>query len=157
MSSLNSVTLLGNLCRDPELRYTPKGSAIASFSLAVNRQWKDESGADKEEVSFIDCTAWSKTAELIGQYYKKGSPILFEGRLKQDSWDDKQTGQKRTKLGVVVEKLTFLPRKPSSVADSEPASRPSSAPPNNAPEPPAAEPATPSPAGGPIEDQDVPF
>ncbi len=103
MASFNKVILLGNLTRDPELRYTPKGTAVARLGLAVNRSYKTDSGESKEEVTFIDVDAWGKQAELISQYLRKGNPIFIEGRLKLDQWDDKQTGQKKSKLGVVLE------------------------------------------------------
>lgn len=106
--NFNKSILLGNLVRDPELRYTPKGTAVCQIGLAVNRKWKSESGEMKEEVSFIDCEAFGKTAETIGQYCKKGRPLLVEGRLKQDSWQDKQSGQNRSKLKVIVETFQFI-------------------------------------------------
>ena len=108
MASFNKVILMGNLTRDPELRYTPKGTAIAKFGLAVNRAWKTETGETKEDVLFIDVEAFSRQAETIGQYLKKGSPILLEGRLRLDTWDDKQTNQKRTKILVTAENVRFL-------------------------------------------------
>lgn len=108
MASYNKVILVGNLTRDPELRYTPKGMAIAKIGLAVNRNWTSESGEKKEEVTFVDVDAFGRQAETLAQYMKKGSPLLVEGRLKLDQWDDKQTGQKRSKLGVVVEGFQFL-------------------------------------------------
>jgi single-strand DNA-binding protein len=108
MASFNKVILVGNLTRDPELRYTPKGLAIAKLGLAVNRVWKSETGESKEEVTFVDIDAFGKQAETIGQYLKKGRPILVEGRLRLDQWDDKQTGQKRSRLGVVLENFQFL-------------------------------------------------
>jgi single-strand DNA-binding protein len=108
MASFNKVILIGNLTRDPELRYTPKGTAVAKIGLAVNRQWKTETGEKKEEVTFIDVDVFGRTAENVGQYVKKGSPILVEGRLKLDTWEDKQTNQKRSKLGVVAETVQFL-------------------------------------------------
>src|SRR5512137_2128728 len=108
MASFNKVILVGNLTRDPELRYTPKGLAIAKIGLAVNRTWKSETGESKEEVTFVDIDAFGKQAETIGQYLKKGRPILVEGRLRLDQWDDKQTGQKRSRLGVVMEGFQFL-------------------------------------------------
>src|SRR5882762_10819578 len=98
MANFNKVILAGNLTRDPELRYTPKGSAIADLSVAVNRTWKTETGETKEEATFVEVAAYGRTAEVIAQYLKKGRPILIEGRLKLDQWDDKQTGQKRSKL-----------------------------------------------------------
>lgn len=108
MASFNKVILLGNLTRDPELRYTPKGQAVAKLGLAVNRSYKTESGETKEEVTFIDIDAWGKQAELIGQYLRKGSPLFVEGRLKLDQWDDKNTGQKVSKLRVVMENFQFV-------------------------------------------------
>jgi single-strand DNA-binding protein len=108
MASFNKVFLLGNLTRDPELRYTPKGQAVARLGLAVNRSYKTETGETKEEVTFIDIDAWGKQAELIGQYLKKGNPLFMEGRLKLDQWDDKNTGQKVSKLKVVMESFQFI-------------------------------------------------
>ena len=108
MASFNKVILMGNLTRDPELRYTPKGTAVAKLGLAVNRVWKTETGETKEDVLFIDVEAFSRQAETIGQYLKKGSPILVEGRLRLDTWDDKQTNQKRSKIFVIAENVKFL-------------------------------------------------
>jgi single-strand DNA-binding protein len=153
MASFNKVILVGNLTRDPELRYTPKGLAIAKIGLAVNRTWKSETGESKEEVTFVDIDAFGKQAETIAQYLKKGSPLLMEGRLRLDQWDDKQTGQKRSRLGVVLEAFQFLgggnrteggaeaPRRPAA-ATTAPASAPAAA-----AEPEASEP----------EQDDVPF
>jgi single-strand DNA-binding protein len=108
MANFNKVILAGNLTRDPEVRYTPKGTAIAKLGMAINRTWKTETGETKEEVTFVDVDAFGRTAEVISQYLKKGRPILVEGRLKLDQWDDKQTGQKRSRLGVVLEGFQFL-------------------------------------------------
>jgi single-strand DNA-binding protein len=108
MASFNKVILVGNLTRDPELRYTPKGTAIAKIGLAVNRVWRNEAGETKEEVTFVDVDVFGRTAENVGQYMRKGRPILVEGRLRLDQWDDKQTGQKRSRLGVVAETVQFL-------------------------------------------------
>lgn len=108
MAGFNKVILLGHLTRDPELRYTPKGMAIAKFGMAMNRTWKTETGETKEEVTFVDVDAFGRQAEVIGQYLKKGSLFFVEGRLKLDSWDDKQTGQKRSRLGVVLEGFQFV-------------------------------------------------
>jgi single-strand DNA-binding protein len=108
MASYNKVILMGNLTRDPELRYTPKGTAVAKIGLAVNRTWTSETGERREEVTFVDVDAFGRQAETIGQYMKKGRPILVEGRLKLDQWDDKQTGQKRSRLGVVMEAFQFV-------------------------------------------------
>lgn len=108
MASFNRVILAGNLTRDPELRYTPKGTAVARLGIACNRKWKSETGELKEEVTFVDVDAFGKQAETIGQYLKKGRPILIEGRLRYDTWEDKQSGQKKSKLGVVLESFQFL-------------------------------------------------
>lgn len=108
MASFNKVILVGNVTRDPELRYTPKGTAIAKLGLAVNRVWTNDAGEKKEEVTFVDVDVFGRTAENCGQYLRKGRPVMIEGRLKLDSWDDKQTGQKRQKLGVVCETVQFL-------------------------------------------------
>ena len=107
MANLNKVFLIGNLTRDPELRYTPSGTAVADFGLAVNRQWKAQNGEKKEEVCFVDCQAWARGAELISEYCKKGAPLFVEGRLKLDSWEGKD-GQKRSKMVIVVENSQFL-------------------------------------------------
>ena len=158
MASFNKVILVGNLTRDPELRYTPKGTAIAKIGLAVNRVWTNEAGEKKEEVTFVDVDVFGRTAENVGQYMRKGSPILIEGRLRLDQWDDKQTGQKRSKLGVVAETVQFLGAArgdSSGTRDSEggealaqPRSRPAPAP---------AAPSAPAPDGPPPEEDDVPF
>lgn len=107
MPNLNKVMLMGNLTRDPELRYTQNNTAVCQIGLAINRKWKDASGADKEEVVFIDCEAWGRTAEVLNQYVRKGDPIFIEGRLKLDQWQDKE-GNNRSKLKVVVEGMQFL-------------------------------------------------
>src|SRR5207247_6579793 len=121
MASFNKVVLLGNLTRDPELRYTSNGKAIAKFGLAVNRAWTNEAGEKKEEVTFVDVDVFGRTAENVGQYMRKGSLMLVEGRLRLDQWDDKQTGQKRSRLGVVAEIVQFLGRPPGAGATPPPA------------------------------------
>jgi single-strand DNA-binding protein len=108
MANYNRVILAGNLTRDPELRYTPKGSAIADLGMAINRTWKSETGEMKEEVTFVDVVAYGRTAEVISQYLKKGRPLLVEGRLRLETWEDKQTNQKKSKLRVVCESFQFL-------------------------------------------------
>jgi single-strand DNA-binding protein len=108
MASFNKVMLIGNLTRDPELKYTPKGTAIADIGLAVNRTFTADNGEKREEVAFIDVTLWGRVAEIVGEYCKKGRPLFVEGRLQLDTWDDKQTGQKRSKLKVVGENIQLL-------------------------------------------------
>jgi len=108
MANLNKVMLIGNLTRDPELRVTPKGTAICTFSLAVNRKFRDESGADREEVTYIDIEAWGKAGENISKYCTKGRPLFVEGRLRLDQWEDKNTKEKRSRMKVVCENFQFL-------------------------------------------------
>ena len=119
MANFNKVILVGNLTRDPELRYTPKGTAVARITLAVNRTWKSESGENKEEVSFVDVDVWGRQAEVISQYMKKGRPLLVEGRLKQDTWEDKNTKQKQSKLKVVLESFSFIDSTRASTSAGE--------------------------------------
>jgi len=108
MASLNKVMLIGNLTRDPEVRYTPKGTAVAEISLAVNRSYNADNGEKREEVTFVEVTLWGRSAEIVGEYMKKGRPLFVEGRLQLDTWDDKQSGQKRSKLRVVAENIQLL-------------------------------------------------
>ena len=150
MANFNKVIIAGNLTRDPELRYTPKGAAVARITLAVNRTYtSSEGGEKKEEVTFVDVDVWNRQAEIIAQYMKKGRPLLVEGRLKQDTWEDKNTKQKVSKLKVVLESFSFLDSG-NRGGDGSPAPAParpsSSAAP--APEPPDTEPP---------HDDEVPF
>ncbi|MEM8955973.1 MAG: single-stranded DNA-binding protein [Verrucomicrobiota bacterium] len=109
MASLNKVMLIGNLTRDPEVRYTPKGTAVTDIGLAVNRVFSAADGGEKrEETTFVDVTLWGRQAEIAGQYLQKGRPVFIEGRLQLDSWEDKNSGQKRSKLRVVGENMQFL-------------------------------------------------
>lgn len=108
MANLNKVMLIGNLTRDPELRHTPKGTAVAEIALAIKRIWNNEQGQKQEDVTFVDVTLWGRQAEVAQQYLTKGSPAYIEGRLQMDTWDDKATGQKRSKMKVVGEVLQLL-------------------------------------------------
>ena len=114
MASFNKVILLGNLTRDPEVRYTPKGSAVCDLGIAINRQYTLDSGEKREEVTYVDVVLWSRLAEIAGEYLKKGRPIFIEGRLQLDTWDDKQSGQKRSKLRVIGETMQLLGRPPGA-------------------------------------------
>jgi single-strand DNA-binding protein len=109
MANLNKVMLIGNLTRDPELRYTPKGTAVADIALAINRVWNNDQGQKQEETTFVDITLWGRQAELAQQYLSKGRGVYIEGRLQMDTWDDKETGKKRSKLKVIGENLQFMP------------------------------------------------
>jgi len=113
--NLNRVFLAGNLTRNVEVRFTPKGTPVADLGLAVNRVYSTEDGQKKEDVTFLDVTLWGRQAEVAGQYLKKGRPVFIEGRLQLDTWDDKQTGQKRSRLRVVSENMQLL----GSRSDSE--------------------------------------
>lgn len=139
MPSLNKVMLIGNLTRDPEVRYTPKGSAVCDMAIAVNRRYTTDNGDRQEEVTFLDVVLWGKTAELAGQYLSKGRPVFIEGRLQMDTWDDKETGQKRSKIKIVAENLQFLEKAPIT---SDPK-------PNRS--------ATPNPPPTDDQDDDIPF
>jgi single-strand DNA-binding protein len=108
MASFNKVILLGNLTRDPEIRYTPKGSAVCDLGLAVNRQYTLENGEKREEVTYVDVVLWARLAEIAAEYLKKGRPVFIEGRLQLDTWDDKQSGQKRSKMRVIGESMQLL-------------------------------------------------
>ena len=154
MASFNKVILLGNLTRDPEVRYTPKGTAVTELGMAVNRVYTAENGEKREDTTFVDVTLWGRTAEIAGEYLKKGRPVFIEGRLQLDTWDDKQSGQKRSKLKVVGEGLQLLGGRPGGGGgggggggDEEGGSRPSSRP---APPPKAAAPSEP-------DDDEIPF
>ena len=143
MASFNKVILAGNLTRDPELRYTPKGTAIAQMGLAVNRSWKTETGELREEVTFVDVSAFGRQAEVLAQYLKKGRPLLVEGRLKLEQWEDKNTHQKQSKLKVVLESFSFIDsRAEGAPGAAAPATAPAAAPVGTAPAP---------------EEDDVPF
>lgn len=122
MPNYNKVLLMGHLTRDPECKYLPSGTAVGDICIAVSHKYKDKDGNQKEETAFVDCTAFGKTAELMGKYLKKGNPLMVEGRLKQESWEDKQTGQKRSKLKVVVDSMQFLGGKEKK--DEQPQTRP---------------------------------
>jgi single-strand DNA-binding protein len=155
MANFNRVILAGNLTRDPELRYTQKGTAVARIGMAINRSWKTETGETKDEVTFVDVDAFGRQAEVIAQYMKKGRPLLVEGRLKLNQWEDKNTHQKQSRLTVVLESFSFLGTRgeDSGGGGEAPRQRPP------APQPAAAsasaEPSEPS--GAPPEEDDVPF
>ncbi|WCJ58769.1 single-stranded DNA-binding protein [Fontisphaera persica] len=152
MASYNKVLLIGNLTRDPELKYTPKGTAVARLGLAVNRRWRSESGEEKEEVTFVDIDAFGRQAEVLAQYLKKGRPLFVEGRLRLDTWEDKNTRQKRSQLRVVLEGFSFLDSGGRADAPANGnAGRPNAAPAAAPPAPPPPEDAPP------LDDDDVPF
>jgi single-strand DNA-binding protein len=148
-ANFNRVILIGNLTRDVELRHTASNQAVARIGLATNRRWRTPEGEQREETMFIDCEAWGKQAEFVAQYFSKGRPILIEGRLKLDQWEDKETKAKRSKHVVVVENVSFIDSKPGSGGggdDSAPraVTRPAGAP-------------APAPSGGGMSEEDIPF
>ena len=152
MASFNKVILLGNLTRDPEVRYTPKGTAVAELGMAVNRVYTAENGEKREETTFVDVTLWGRTAEIAGEYLKKGRPVFIEGRLQLDSWEDKTSRQKRSKLKVVGEGLQLLGARPSGSGSPGGEEESSSAPRSSSKSapPPKAAPAEP-------DDDEIPF
>ena len=119
MPNLNKVMLMGNLTRDPELRRTPKGSAVTDISLATNRRYTDSNDQQQEETTYVDVTLWGKVAEIVSEHTKKGDPIYIEGRLLLDQWEDKNTGQNRSRLKVIGEKFEFLAPKPKGGTTSQ--------------------------------------
>ena len=144
MASFNKVILMGNITRDPDVRYTPSGSAVTELGLAVNRSWFDkQSNSKKEETTFVDVTVWGKTAEIAGEYLAKGRSVLIEGRLQMDQWDDRETGKKRSKLKVVCENMTMVGgRSNGGQAPQQQDQTPSYAPPTD---------------GALFDDSDIPF
>ncbi len=106
--AFNKVILMGNLTADPEVRTTPSGQSVTSFSLAVNRTFRGSDGNRREETSFINCTAWGNTGETIAKYVGKGRQLLVSGRLQQRSWEDKETGKRRSAIDVIVEEFSFV-------------------------------------------------
>lgn len=150
MPNLNKVMLIGNVTRDPEVKFTPKGTAVTEVGLAINRVYTPEGGERREETTFVDITFWGRQAEIVGEYAKKGKPIYVEGRLQLDTWDDKQSGQKRSKLRVVGEGLQLLGGRPGAAGGDDEGG---GAPPQRFSKP-APRPAAPPPAA---EDDDIPF
>ncbi len=151
MASFNKVILLGNLTRDPEVRYTPKGTAVTELGMAVNRVYTAENGEKREETTFVDITLWGRTAEIAGEYLKKGRPVFIEGRLQLDTWDDKQSGQKRSKLKVVGEGLQLIGSRPGGAGGGGGEDEGSSAPRSSkSTPPPKAAPSAP-------DDDEIPF
>jgi single-strand DNA-binding protein len=151
---MNSVKLLGNLTSDPETRFTPKGVAVVEFTLAVTERWKNDAGEQKESTYFGRCVAWGKSGEAFAQYHKKGQKALIEGKLKQDEWEDKETGKKRTATRIQVERWHFITSKSSGRAEGPAAPPQAPAPRQSAPKAP-----TNSPGAEPMppDEDDVPF
>lgn len=125
--NLNKVTIAGNLTRDPELRYLPKGTAVCNIGVAINREWKGEDGQKKKETTFVDIDLFGRIAEAVAQYLKKGKPIYVEGRLKLDEWEDKPTGTKRQKLKIIGESFQFVGGKDDSGVSAPSAPKPTEA------------------------------
>jgi single-strand DNA-binding protein len=147
--------LIGNLTRDPELRHTPKGTAVSELSLAINRVWNNDQGQKQEETTFVEVTLWGRQAELAQQYLTKGRPVYIEGRLQLDSWDDKETGKKRSKLRVIGENMQFL-SSGSGAGSSSGGSQQTSRPPQQQRSGPP-QGASAAPADDFQEDDDIPF
>ncbi len=154
MANLNKVMLMGNLTRDPEVRYTPKGTAVADIGLAINRFYSGDNGEKREETVFVDVTLWGRSAEVVGEYCKKGRPLFVEGRLQLDTWDDKQSGQKRSKLKVVGESVQLIGSREGGGGESGGESRPRQQS-QSRPSTPAKPPADPDLDA--VEEDDIPF
>lgn len=155
MAQLNKVFLIGNLTRDPELRYTPNGTAVADLGLATNRRYRTEKGEDKEEVCFVNIVVWGKQAEAAGKYLKKGRAVFVEGRLQYETWE--KSGEKRSSMKVVCERLQFLGSAPGSGSPA-PEGGAEAEPEGSAPRPEGSAPGKPKERGGPdAENDDIPF
>jgi len=126
--NLNRVIIAGNLTRDPEVKYTQSGTAVCQVGVAINNSYTKADGQKVEEVTFVDVTLWGRPAEVLGEHGRKGKQMLFEGRLKTDSWEDKQTGQKRSKMGVVADSFQFVGPREASERQERPPSRPAQPP-----------------------------
>lgn len=153
MASFNKVILMGNLTRDPELRTLPSGNSVTRISIAVNRTYLSKEGEKKEEVTYVDVDAFGKQAETIAKWCTKGSGILVEGRLRLDQWDDKNTGEKRSRLGIVLENFTFVGGRGNNASSGQDYEDVAPAP-RRAPAP-TRQPAPPPPSD--MDDADVPF
>ncbi len=147
MPNLNQVNLIGNITRDVDTRYTPSGTAVVEVDLAINRAWKSDSGEKREETVFVNITLFGRTAEVAAKYCHKGDPLFVSGRLHLDTWDDKQTGQKRSKLKVVGEQIQLLGTRQQAPANKPAAPAPTAPPAKSRSEPPDLD----------AEPDDVPF
>jgi single-strand DNA-binding protein len=167
MPNLNKVMLMGNLTRDPELRYTPSNTAVVKLGLAVNRRWRNQNGEQQEETTFVDCTAFGRTGEVLNQYLKKGRPVFIEGRLHLNQWEDQQ-GQKRSKLEVIVEGFQFIDSRQGGEGDggggygggegyAQQGGGNRSAGPGRGPAPAGRSSAPPGPPHQAVEEDDIPF
>ena len=162
MANLNKVMIIGNLTRDPEVKHTPSGKVVAELGFAINRVWYNDQNQKQEDTTFVDVTLWGRLAEIAQQYLTKGSQAYIEGRLQLDTWDDKATGQKRSKMRVLGESLQLLGAKGSSSgggsagsSSSEQSPRTQSSPPPQRSGPPQG--ASAAPADDYQEDDDIPF
>ncbi len=159
MPNLNKVMIMGNLTRDPEVKYTPKGTAVADLALAINRVYSTDAGEKREETTYVDVELWGRQAEIAGEYLRKGRPVYIEGRLKLDTWDDKQTGQKRSKMRVVGEALQLLGSREGGGggADGEDGPRQAQRPPQRSSSAPASQARRPADPDLDVEGDDIPF
>jgi single-strand DNA-binding protein len=160
MANVNKVILIGNVTRDPEVKFTSKGSAVTDIGLAINRNYTLDNGEKREETTFVDVELWGRLAEIAGEYAKKGRPIYIEGRLRMDTWEDKASGQKRSRLKVVGENLQLLGSRPEGAGSrphssgGEHESYESASPQRHAPSPQHQRPSAPPPTEG---ADDIPF
>ena len=159
MPNLNKVMIMGNLTRDPEVKYTPKGTAVADLALVINRVYSTDAGEKREETTYVDVELWGRQAEIAGEYLRKGRPVYIEGRLKLDTWDDKQTGQKRSKMRVVGEALQLLGSREGGGggADGEDGPRQAQRPPQRSSSAPASQARRPADPDLDVEGDDIPF
>ncbi len=159
MKSVNKVILVGNLGKDPEIKYTPQGKAVAKFSLATNERYKDKDGQWQDRTEWHNIVLWERLAEIAGEYLKKGGKVYIEGRIRTDSWDDKQTGQKKYMTNIIGSEIVLLGGRGEGGGGGEPtgASRGVAGGNNFDQQTPEPEHATASASGSPITDEDIPF
>jgi len=156
MPNLNRVMLMGNLTRDPELRYLPSNMPVVNIGMAINRRWRNQQGEQQEETTFVDCEGFARTAEVINQYMRKGRPLYIEGRLKLDQWQDRE-GQKRSKMLVVIERFQFIDSRSGESDTGGASSYPSQSTPRPAPPPPSQAPPAGTSVHQPIPEEEIPF
>lgn len=156
MANVNKVILIGNVTRDPEVKFTSKGSAVTDIGLAINRNYTLDNGEKREETTFVDVELWGRLAEIAGEYAKKGRPLYIEGRLRMDTWEDKASGQKRSRMKVVGENLQLLGGR--AEGGSRPAAGGGEHESHEAPAPRrTAPPSRPAPSSSSEPDDDIPF
>ena len=157
MPNLNRVMLMGNLTRDPELRYLPSNTAVVNFGMAINRRWRGQEGEQREETTFVECSGFARTAEVINQYLKKGRPVFIEGRLRYEQWQDRESGSNRSRLSVVVENFQFIDSRGGDSAGESETNQTADRADSRAEPRPDGPPAAEADSHQPVDEADIPF